>query len=175
MILVYLEVMLMITMAIAASICMYLNLILHQKKYAHYVVFDQPTKLEQRLLNHPCIYFLGTLLFVIFFSWILVNYIEDNAQQFFFGAFISLFSIGFGNALGGILIFIYTLRNHEKISGQVIFEDKMFLSLHLQSVLMSCLTLLISLTIIYQTPFMLGSLIAVIIMSLRPLVQLFKH
>jgi len=175
MVLVYQEALLMIVMAIATITCLYLSLILHQKKYAHHVVFDQPTKSQKRLLEHPYIYFLGTLLFVIFYSWLLASQLQGYVQQFLFGSFIATLSIACGQAIGGILVFLYSIKNPEKISGQTIFKDKKFLTLHLQAALMPCLTLLISLAIIHRTAFILGSLVAAAIMSLRCLVQFFKH
>jgi hypothetical protein len=171
MMLVHLEVILMITMAIATISCLYLNLVLHQQKYAHHVVFDQPTKVQKKLLERPYIYFLGILLFVILYSWFLANYLEDDGQQFAFGLFISLLSIILGQAIGGILIFLYAIKNPEKIAGQTIFKDKKILALHSQAVFMPCLILLISLVIIHPAPFILGSLVAAIIMSLITLVQ----
>ncbi len=174
MILVFPEMIIMIVMALASTICVYINLFLHQKKYGQHVIFAKPTNSEKRLLEQPFAYFLGVTLFVIGYSWFLANYIEGSSQQFLFGLFISLFSVIFGQALGGIFIFLYTIKKPEKISGQIIFKDKQFLALHLQATLMPCLILLISLSIINHSAYILGSLVAVIFMLMKSVVHLIR-
>lgn len=173
--LVYLEAVLMAVMVMLTVICSYLNIVLHQKKYAHHVTFDAaPTKAEKRLLDHPYIYFLGVLAWVIFTTWLLVTHMEGDPQQFYFGFFISFFSILLGAFIGSILIFLYAMKNPEKIAGQVLFKDKIFMALHVQGLLMPCLILLISLSIIAPTSFIFGSLVAAIVVSLRQLLMLRK-
>lgn len=173
--LVYLEMIVMIVTAIVAAVSIYFNLVLHQKKYAHHVAFEQPTKLQKKILEHPFICFLCVLLFVTLYSWVLASFLKGNAQQFCFGGLISLFSLSFGNALAGILIFRYTIKHPEKISGQTIFKDKQFLALHQLLPLMPCLALLISLFILHQSAFFLGGLLAVTIMSLGSILRLIKN
>lgn len=163
--LIQIETISMIGLAVAGIACLYLNLVLYQKKYAQHVVFDQPTTLQKKLIEKPYFYFIITLLLVVFYTWLLANYMEGNTQQFFFGAFISLCSILLGQAAGGILIFLYSIRSPEKISGQTVFEGKKFRLLHLQPTLMTCLALLIPLAVIYKTPFIFGALAAAILME----------
>ena len=107
---------------------------------------------------------------IISYSYLIASWTAGATQQFAFGLFIALFAIQFGQALGGLLVFWYAIKHPAKISGQAVFKDRQFRALHLQATFMPSLTLLIALAIIYHySPFMLGSLVAAFLLSLKHL------
>jgi len=174
--LVHLEALLMIAIAMTSVILGYFNILLHQKKYAQHILFDaESRKAEQRLLDYPYLYFIGVLGAVILLSSILIALGEGDLQQFLFGLLIAQFSMFSGSLIGGILVFLYAIKNPEKISGQSFFNDKKFLALHAQNLYMPCLVFLIFLSIIDFTPFIFGGLIAAIVLTFGQFLKLLKN
>lgn len=173
--LVYKELILMMILSVAIAVCSYLARVLRQKKYAHHVTFNPLTKSEERFLKHPYGYALYLIALIAFCCWFFVNYTEGNLQQFYFGMFISLLSMALGYMIGVSLVFLYSFRNPEKISGQVVFEDRGLHALHIQAPFMACVILFVSLAVIHPTPFIYGGLVAAIGMLLLLFISMSKR
>lgn len=152
------------------AVTFYINLYLHQKKYAHikHISYDihhdgAVGKFNAFILRSPIVFFILWAIFTIFLNWLLTQVDIWDFQQFFFGAIIATFAMISGSTVSGMIIFKHIVNNPEEISGKEFLKSRKLAVLNQLAAIIPATLILVPIYIVHETVFILGALCGTIL------------